>query len=249
MDKEPLIRGARSLGLVISKFAGDEAIGTCPGCLKDLHLYFNFKKGVFDCKVCKAHGDYPRLCELLYECRREGFDEGKRTELAEDRGLPAEAFGDCDIGVINRKFLLPIRRIDGRLVDVRQYRLGQKVRSTSGCNVGLFGAPNLKKRPRDPIYLCEGEWDAIALEWLRRKLGKPGVVVGVPGAMTFKDHWREWFRGREVFACFDNDDAGASGEQRIAEKLAGIASQLHFISWRSDEKKGMDLRDLVGAIV
>jgi hypothetical protein len=174
-------------------------------------------------------------------------DDNLQT-LARDRCLPAAAFNGHGIGVLDRRFLIPVRGIDGQLCDVRQYRLGGKLRSTAGCKVGLFGAPVLREHRDAPIYLCEGEWDAIALNWLRQKLGKPGVVVGVPGANTFKEQRCEWFRGRSVWVCFDNDAAGASGEQRVAEKLSGVAAELHFISWHPDEKPGMDLRDLIGGI-
>jgi hypothetical protein len=242
-----LLHEARRLGLEVHARNGDEAVARCPICGKERHLYFNISKQVFECKRCGAAGTYLQLCGALCVQAKEDFTPDEKERLAQDRALPVAAFEDYEIGVCGAGFLLPVRDADGGLRDVRQYTPRQKTRSTAGLTVGLFGAPRLAvtDRRHEPVYVCEGEWDAIAMEWLRKAAGKPGIVVGVPGANTFKDQWRGWFQGREVFLCYDNDDPGRLGSARAAQKLIGVASEVHVLTWPPDAPEKMDIRDMV----
>lgn len=242
-----LLHEARRLGLEVFSCHGDEAVARCPMCGKERHLYFNHRKKVYDCKHCGMAGTYLQLCEALCKQASENFTEAKKTQLANDRGIPPSAFDGYEIGVCDAGFLLPVRDLDGTLRDLRQYSLGHKSRSTAGLTVGLFGAPRLAvpEHKEYPVYLCEGEWDAIAFEFLRMKVHEPGVVVGVPGANIFKDEWRSWFKGRNVFLCFDYDEAGRLGQARAANKLASIARTVQVLEWPSDTLDKTDVRDLV----
>lgn len=250
-EDSPFLKGARSLGLEISGRSGEEVIGTCPFCGKEKHLYFNVKKAVYDCKVCGEAGGFMKLCQGLHDQSIGEFTDYERERLAKDRGLPEEAFAGYDIGVLNGEFLLPIRNANAELCDVRQFCIGQKLRSTAGCTTGLFCMARLvdPSRRMAPVYVCEGEWDAIAFEFLRKKVGEPGVVLGVPGANTFKDEWRKWFQGRCVFLCFDHDEAGRMGQARAASKLAGVASTVQVLEWPSGTLDKTDIRDLVKEVV
>ena len=86
---------------------------------------------------------------------------------------------------------------------------------------------DLFKENKD-IYICEGEFDALVL--IAR--GFAGVS-STGGAMAFKEEWVDEFRGKNVYACFDNDIAGVRG-----------AIHLHYILPRA---KIMSLPESVGA--
>lgn len=241
------VRGAQSIGLEITGRSGNELIATCPSCDKDKHFYLNAAKGLYHCKACDASGNYLQLLELLYEQAVEDCNDTDRVRLAQDRGLPMGAFAHLELGYIDGKYLIPVRNLDGKLTDIRQYQLGQKSKSTAGCAVGLFGAQFLAEsaRKEEPVYVCEGEWDAIAFEWLRLKAGKPGIVVGVPGANTFKPEWAAWLRDRDVFALYDNDDAGRAGHRKLCQNVDRVVRSLHVHRWPEGSGEGRDVRDLV----
>lgn len=237
----------KTLGLEITAVSGNERICTCPWCDKEGHLYLNASTLVYDCKHCGEHGGYLGLLAQLAASLAEDFTVVDQARLARDRGLPADAFSGYGFGSTGKFYTLPVRRADGRVVNVLRYTLGEKLKSAPGCQAGLFGAELLAdtERKGEPVYLAEGAWDAIALEWLRRKAHQKGVVVAVPGASVFKGEWLDWFRGRDVKMAYDNDEAGAKGEQRAARMLRGTAKSLVFLRWHKGEKIGKDLRDLI----
>ena len=95
------------------------------------------------------------------------------------------------------------------------------------------------------IYICEGEWDTMALDMLAGELGKKYNIVGVPGASTFKPEWLELFRDKEVVSLYDNDEAGEKGEVNAQKRLAGIAESMWFVHWPVDAPTGFDVRDWI----
>jgi hypothetical protein len=71
------------------------------------------------------------------------------------------------------------------------------------------------------------------------------VVVAVPGANTFKNEWTRLFENREVFACYDNDEAGDLGDMMLRKKLSGIAKKVSHLHWGANLPTGFDVRDLI----
>ncbi len=242
------LRCLRELGLDIRDDSDTEWICVCPfyGNEGD-HFYFNSQKLVYDCKICEARGNYlPLLTQLAMNLAGE-FDEEALATLAEDRHLPEEAFDGYGFGWTGELFALPIRDAAGRIINVLRYVPGNKLFSAPGCKMGLFGAQHLADPARsdEPVYVVEGPWDAIALDWLRRKAKREGVVTAVLGAGQLPDAQVGLFKDREVFIIHDNDDAGARGETRIATMLTGVAKSLAFFQWTKDDEAGMDIRGII----
>ncbi|MEU4709475.1 toprim domain-containing protein [Nocardia salmonicida] len=68
-------------------------------------------------------------------------------------------------------------------------------------------------QPVEDIAVCEGEFDALASTFI----GVP--AVGVPGAQTWLEHWREPILGyRNAWVPYDGDKAG----REFAEKMAKV---------------------------
>lgn len=132
------------------------------------------------------------------------------------------------------------------MTDIRLWTPGKRMISTPGCRTGLFGADLLPSNPTATVYLCEGEWDAIALRWLMKTLLAPNaLVVGVPGAGTFKNDWAAWLSGRTVRVCYDNDSPGIVGEVKVHKRLKNQTQALTFTHWPSGLPEGFDVRDWV----
>ena len=82
---------------------------------------------------------------------------------------------------------------------------GEKYIQQAGSRVGLFNSDVLNTT--DYCVICEGEIDCMTLD----QAGLP-AVSSTGGASTFRPQWARFFAHcKDVFVCFDNDDAGTNG--------------------------------------
>lgn len=224
---------------------GDQRFGTCPFTGKAEKFYVNASNGLWDSKTAGLSGNIPQFLNQISKQYQTGLTNPLLERLAEDRGLPVQAFKDWHIGWDGRQYSIPVRNFSGDVVDIRMFKLGQHPMSTKGCPVGLLGSDGMASRKQDPIYLFEGEWDTIAARYLMGKVGVKGVAVGVPGAGIFKPEWVNWFMGRVVHTHYDKDYAGEIGEQVIEKRLSGIARSVTYVHWPEDLPDGFDVRDWI----
>lgn len=235
------------------KTEGAERIADCPFCGKH-KFYLNEKRSVFDCKVCGASGNqHTILSEMAGKVYLREIQNPHYGRLASYRGLPEHAFRiDTNIGYdsIHSQIIWAVRKPDGRVQGLRTWKdpgAGKKaaVRNLKGCKLGLLGAEALSAKPKDTVYLCEGEWDRHAWLYLLDVLNEQGIVLAVPGANNFNAEWAEWLQGRDVVCLYDNDDAGRAGTGKVFKFLHSRAGRLRFIHWDSTKKDGYDTHDIV----
>jgi|GEM_PF-1375273 len=226
--------------------SGDQWTGDCPFCSKEGKFYVNVNNGLWDCKTCGLNGnisEFLNQTSLIYKKR---LKKKLLIKLAKDRGLPSKAFKGLDIGWNGKSFTFPVRDAKGKVADIRMFKTGSKfIRSTPGCKTGLLGLDKIGENVEEPIIVCEGEWDKVALDFLLKKVGKPGKVVAVPGAQVFKQHWVPYFDDRIVYAMYDNDNPGENGELVLEKRLTGTASELWYLHWIEKLPSGFDVRDYV----
>jgi hypothetical protein len=238
----------RELGLNVSDNSKTEWTCECPFCDDNRnHFYLNSNTFLYDCKICGERGNYLTLMRHLAINLAKDFSEDDFARLSKDRGLPTETFVGYDFGWTGHFFTLPVKNPEGEINNVLRYRPREKLCSAPDCKMGLFGTQHLKDNTRinEPIYILEGPWDAIAFEWLRRKVNRPGIVTAVLGAGHLPDGLVGLFKDRQVYVIQDHDDAGEKGEVRIAAKLKNTASTLSFFRWNDDEPTGKDIRDII----
>lgn len=227
--------------------SGNNRFGACPFCSKPKHFYVNEENGLWDCKVCLKKGNVQKFLEYLSEKYVAMLKDKPLVELATERGIDAETLRRWKIGWTGERYSIPVREANGHTTDLRVVRFKPKkspVLSTKGASTGLFGA-HLLKPGKGRVFICEGEWDAMALDMLARRVKKEAVVVGVPGAGTFKNSWVELFRNKEVCVLYDNDEAGENGERGVLQKLKPVASSIKFLHWDEGMESGFDIRDWV----
>lgn len=242
------LRGFELHGVTFRKKIGNQRQGDCPFCGKEGHFYANETNKLWDCKRCGEKGNFPNFLELVAKRNADALGDKEKKVLARDRGLPWEAFSGWGVGWDGHNYTFPITNPDKKVVDLRIYRPGGRAQATPTANLGLFGASNLAKQ--GPVYVCEGEWDGIAFDWLvSKKLAKEGAVVAVPGASVFKKEWVPWFQNREVIGLYDNDAAGEQGHKKLYEALNGVASSVRIAEWPSGLPEGWDVRDHVKKFV
>lgn len=225
----------------------------CPFCLKDGKFYINRENFCWDCKVCGLHGNYLTFLQNVaaFNLKYIGEDEIRLKNLAEDRGLPIAAFENQGIGWDGQKYTLPIYDYDNKFYGIKNFFINFKtnrMQNQKGQKPYLYGVEKLHDNLKGTIYICEGEWDTIAMNWLIKKLNKDAVAVGVPSAHIFQEEWGEYFYKRNIVCMYDNDQAGKSGEEKVYALIKDIAASLRFVHWPTSRPEGFDTRDFISEL-
>ena len=141
-QKDNRLRFLSEIGLDVLDDNNKEWTCVCPWCFDDRgHLYLNSEDILCDCKICCAHGNYFALLEQLALNLAGELTEKELRKLARDRQLPTTAFKGLDIGFTGKWYTLPVQNRDGHIRNVLRYRLGGKLLSAPGSQVGL-GSPH-----------------------------------------------------------------------------------------------------------
>lgn len=244
------LRTFTSHHVALRKKVGTQALGDCPFCGKEGHFYVNIENKLWDCKVCGARGN---LGQFLYKMHRQYMEYLEDPEhdhlyakLSADRRLPISAFKAWNVGYdpINDYYTIPVFDGTESLCDIKRYKIGKKTLSTPGTQSGLFN--RLHMINKKTVYICEGEWDGMAMDWLLKvNKVKDACAVAVSGALTFKTGWIPFFQGKDVKCMYDHDGAGEKGELIVRERLTGTAATLQYIHWPDNFPTGFDVRDWV----
>lgn len=234
-------------GIELTNGNGDQLSGTCPFCDKEDHFYVNASSGQYSCKSCSAEGNVVTFLTEFSRKVHEGTKQTSWDRLSTSRGIPQEVLRSHRLGWNDGVWLIPVYSETGTVRDIRRWD-GVQTMSTTGCHLNLYGLETLAKVMGEHrrVWVCEGEWDAIAMRWLLDLAGLfQDVVVGVPGAGSFKDEWVKWFVGHDVILCFDNDDAGDKGSLKAGQKLVPAARTILYLCWPETRPLGWDIRDFV----
>ena len=140
---------------------------------------------------------------------------------------------------------------------------------TKGKNAyKIFKAPNVEGslpltfyNPYQPIakfaketkanstyYLCEGEWDALAMVDIVKEQDENIIVMAAPGALIFPEANKKWFSAcKQVNLFYDNDDAGNMGKEKASLILHRWQKSVSSIDWTSVEsaEEDYDIRDML----
>lgn len=163
--------------------------------------------------------------------------------LTAARGFTHETILKWDIGWDGGRYTIPVRSANGDVINIRRYKLGakgseQKMLNWTGHGAAqIFGVSRLK---HDAIVLTEGETDAILLN----QHGIP-AVTGTAGAKTFKPEWAKLFKGKDVYICYDVDDAGREGAAKVQKMLAPFAESITVIELPLTGKHNKDVTDFL----
>ena len=189
-------------------------------------------------RASKAPGRKPKL-ETVVQNMLKKTDQQAR-DYFKSRGLNDESIDKYMLGYWDydgrHGYMIPIRGGDGQIAYVKLRRTREDEQAEmlaksigkarpipkytvypTGAKVVLVGADELKKSNSTDVLVCEGELDRIIA--IQEGVKMP-VVTGGGGAQTFKDEWLEQLEGRRnIYLCFDNDDAGESGVDSLARRL------------------------------
>lgn len=143
------------------------------------------------------------------------------ADWLKQRGLGPEVIKSNGIAWDERgkRIAIPIRDVDGN-TKFHKYRRdpksvdGPKYTYDTGSTRALFGIQYLQYARN--VIIAEGELDALLLQ-------SRGFfsVSSTGGAGTWDKEWSDLLKDKEVFICFDLDDAGIKGAFNVARYLPG----------------------------
>ena len=227
--------------------SGGNWIADCPFCDKENHFFINADTGMWDCKVCGASGNPVSFMTQICDAAQGWATKEDWLDLRKSRNIPVPVLRDCGLGYNPHtgEWLIPCRSHTGAVHDIRRYD-GKQIKSTAGCKLQLWNEAELVESREKTVYLCEGEWDGMAMRWLLEEADRNGIVVATPGATIFKDSWLDYFKNKHVVGIYDADEAGDNGQVKMFTKLTGIPGcTFEFVNWAEDVPNGYDLRDFV----
>lgn len=241
------LKGFIRHGVKISGSTGNQTFGYCPFSEKRNKFYINTDNLLWDSKSAGLSGNFHTFLTYIHKLYQEEITTSDLKVLSKDRSIPLLELRSWNIGKTeDGEFVIPIKNEKGVIVDLRMYRIGNRTMSTPTCKTGLLGLDELVKSSlNETVFVCEGEWDCMSMKWLLKVNNRKGVVVGVPGANTFKDEWIPFFKDRKVILLYDNDNAGEEGEHIVLKKIGNVAKEFRFIHWTDKFSMGSDIRDFV----
>jgi 5S rRNA maturation endonuclease (ribonuclease M5) len=237
----------------------------------EAHLYFDSGTGQYNCKKCGSSGNLITLQKHLGETptaipspitvrRKLGFDSlqvlkchaaitDSIRKYLNSRGITDEIISKYKIGY--GKFYkqwwitIPVTDKDGNYIffKLRQDPTvgNEKITYPKGIEAQIYGWETLQGAP-DQLVICEGELDRLLL--LSKGIN---AITSTHGAGTFKQDWvKDVQKSKEIFICFDNDDAGKNGALRIAKMLDKADHKSIYVVGLPDIEsvgKGADITD------
>ena len=159
--------------------------------------------------------------EALYQ------NEDSLKFLRVDRGIYDETIRKYRLGYTGDGVMYPVI-VHGQLCDVRTYNYNRqegepKIRSRKGASPLLFPFDEWLHDER-PTLLCAGENDAL----LARQLGFNALTV-TAGEGNFPKMFANLFTGKEVYICYDCDEAGRKGSRSVAFILSEVGATVHMV--------------------
>ena len=151
-----------------------------------------------------------------------------RQYLVEQRGLDLDTIKRRKIGHDGERFTIPVYNKFNVCVNLRRYLPG----ASGGDKVMNYakGYGQARLYPLDAlesqtVIIHEGEWDALLQESKGFK-----AITNTAGAGTWLSQWNDLFKGKNVFICYDNDEPGRKGAEKVATNLHGVAKKVSIVT-------------------
>ena len=244
--------------LKFTKKGRTEAQALCPFHL-DTHPSFsvNLDTGLWNCFTCGSSGNWQQFLERVdpdamvtdtklivsndevEKCHKVLLKtKGAMSLLTKQRGLSCKIIDKYMLGFDNTgndpRIWIPVTNSSGKYINIRKYRPGVTHRKVIGYKTGyntvsIFPA---EPSPNDDVYVMEGEMDML----LARSIGLDAYTQ-TAGAMTWSVAFNKYFKDKNVFIAYDNDDEGRKGAEKVAAALAPVAKAIHIVNLPVDNSK------------
>lgn len=241
-----------SFGNTDSKEASAEACPFCGGTKFSL----NVETTQWQCfhGSCQQKGNVYTFINAMYETCLTTTEDRRYHYLMRKRGLSMQTLKRHGLALHDSCWLVPFKSKEGKVLNMVRYFPNNPPEKKNkfnlpGLPLKLYGLDKLGSDPEKLLFVCEGPFDAIALDQqlTRLKSRKRYDIIAVPAAGIFSDAWLPLLKEREVRLVFDNDKAGRDGQQRIV-KLCGerkVDCKISYLNWPAHFSAGYDVDRLV----
>jgi hypothetical protein len=237
-----------SHGIEFISMSGDDQRADCPFCGKHAALHVSPDSRWIcssDPIVCGRRGNWITFLEAWHEHCFEMTSKDHYRELEVQRGLPQKVLrrAGCAWNPLIARWIVPVRNHHGSIVDLQRWCRDRKPVGTSACESGLWGMEALVNAPPEFVVdICEGFWDAMAMDYMNRSLHRKSIAVALPGAHVFKKEWLPHFQRRKVFWWFDHDVTGREWSWKHGQKFP---NQSRYCVWPEEFPEKYDVRDFL----
>jgi len=237
------------------------------------HLYFDAETGQYDCKKCGEKGNIITLAKHFGDSIQEIALNPIKSDknIRKYPKFDAELVDTCHLALpANIRQYLNARGVSDAVVDAHKLGWGkfygknwitipipdiygafrffklrqdpnagdEKITYPKGIEAQIYGWEMLTNA-NNPIVICEGELDRLAL--LSKNIS---AITSTHGAMTFKQEWSEKVgKGRKIYICYDNDDAGKKGAEKVAKMVENGGNETYIITLPQEVGEGGDITD------
>lgn len=250
------VRIYKELGFLPKQQNDSESLGDCVFCGKTNKLSVNINNGLYRCfsAVCGKEGNATQFLWDWWSLQKEeneseGYASWKEHE--KERGIPIQIMLDCGIVMWDDHLYIPIFNQGGtEILNLMRFQPENpkvKIKGLHGVDRFLWGLQFYHEQNKTN-YLCEGEWDGIALWGQLQGSGGSGFnVFAAPGANIFKDDFCPLFKGKSNKVIFDNDAEGEKGTEKFLKKCGPSSKEVKVIKWLPKFPIKFDIRDFFKA--
>lgn len=181
--------------------------------------------------------------ELVTEYHQALLDRPKALDfLRERKGISEATVRAYELGYDGERIVIPVRDASGAVRNLRRYHPDQKPKMLPyQKGYGAVRLWPLAALDADELVFCEGEWDCM----LARQLGLNAITqTGGAGTWDPDDEWAPLFRAKTITVCYDHDEPGRKGAERVARELALVAAEVRIVELPL-EGDGEDLSDWI----
>ncbi len=238
----------------------------------EAHLYLDTETGQYECKKCGEKGNIITLAKHFGDDIDEiALNPRFSTKKPSGTKFDAELVDNCHLALPdNIRQYLNARGVSDAVIDAHKLGWGKfyskwwitipvkdiygsfqffklrqdpnagndKITYPKGVEAQIYDWEMLTNA-NNPLVICEGELDRLAL--LSKNIN---AVTSTHGAMTFKQEWCEKVgKGRKIYICYDNDDAGRKGAERVAKMVENGGNEIYIVSLPKEVGEGGDITD------
>lgn len=194
--------------------------------------------------------------EIVTEAHISGWSSSLMSDdesldwLIQNRGLHTDTLSRFEIGWDRdrRVYTIPIRDVEGVLVNVRRYNPRppdgkRKIWQVAGMvSKALYPIVSLAhaREGSHRIVICEGEWDTL------RTIQEGYAAITRTGAAdVWLNSWSPLFEDLECYVAHDCDDKGEIANRKVARSVFQFAAKVARVAlpFPHVEKHGQDLTD------
>ena len=144
-----------------------------------------------------------------------------------DLGITDAIIDQLNLGYVTKCLAVPVFK-NNKLINIARYNIHKldnipKVRYNENTNSGDIVPFDIWRYDSKPTIICEGEKDMI----VARSHGFNAITLTGGSQSVFQKEYLDFFKGRDVYICYDNDDAGRRGTKNIYKQLSGHCANVY----------------------